>query len=509
MEVLQMKYLIKTILLFFIVLLTSCSSTHVIENTTDKPSIDIQMSSNEIITIPICTDYIPSEDTARIMNKILEDKYNIVIEYTLKKNVSQADIANFDGLVFISRDKFFEYFPNRTEIMLPMTDNLSKIEEWNYQPDRFKKAFSQFDNENWAIPASEPAQAIFPVRAYNSDMLLSLQSQTPLKIEEMAELLEKVKENYSSITPMLISGYSVLYYSADILNAFGVPVFFCGNDFSQITYDESIGGYKDIVMDDNFMKAITFMKNLYLRGLIKIAEYSDRTILKLFNEGLVFTRFGRPPVSDDEICKGFSPVYGSYLLNDDYDLSHIYHNDTPGLIVLGGETKEPQKILNALIVNFYSSQEGIRDVSYGLMELSDYKMTDDSIFKSLATQNIKFLPINISSLLDEPEYSEMFNNKQALSDLLELKMDYMISIPIANQPQNNNFYHAYVSQYVTSKEAMFKALNSLVIKYIETNMSSEEFMENYLIEMKKINAEEIINEFNKALGLTEFAYMGE
>lgn len=501
-----MKSLTKTVILFLMILLTSCSSSDVIENVTDKPSVDIQPIDNEIITIPVCADQIPSEEVAVIINEILESKYNVKFDYTLKLDITQTDVANFDGLVFLGKDKFFEFFTNRVEIMLPMTSILPEIEEWSYLPDRFQKAFTQFDNENWAVPAGEAAHTIFPIRAYNSNILSSLNRQIPSNTDELMELLSEVKENYPNVDPIMISGNSVLSDSSDILNAFGVPAFFSGRYFSQIAYNYTTGGYEDIVMDENFVKAITFIKTLYSEELVNISDYTVNTTIKLFNGGVVFSRFGMMPASDDEICNEFSPSYGSYLLNDNYELPYIYQYATTPMIVLGGKTKEPQKILGALIKNFYTNQEGVRDVSYGLAELDDYEISIKNNMKSVETEHIKFLPMNISSLLDEPEPSEAFNNKQALSDLLKEQKYYINSMPNTSQLQKNNFFHDYMAQYTMDKKVMFNVLNSLVIEYIESNISSEEFMEKYLAEMKNINAEDIINDYNKALNLKEFSY---
>jgi len=502
----------KSYLLVFLTLavvtvnITSCKSTLDSEIKIDKPVIEDTKNVTETIKVPVCFSSRQNNETDAIVNEILKDKYNLTIEYNRKPVVSEADIANFDGLVLIGYKEFFDYFPNRAKSMLPMTEFLSEIEGWKTCPDFIRQAFCQYDGENWALPLYAQAHEPFPVRVYNGDILDSLGLKKPGSIEDFTSMLEKVKENYPDVKPMMVSGNSILYYCSDVLRAFGVPVYSYGNTFSQIVYDKRAGGYVDVVMSERFMTALTYLKDLYSMNLMDITDYYENTMYKLFNGRMYFSLYGRFPVSDDMISTDFNTEYSSFLMKDDAELQQIFLDDSFMVAVLGGATEDPGKILDAFVSSFYIDESGIRDVSYGLKELVGYEMPDGNILTPEYSQGVKFLPMDTSALLDVPEFNIAFNNEKSLRITQEIKADYMNSVPGYSQPYSNDFFHAYISLYTKQKEDMANSLNNLVMEYLQNDISNEDFMDNYLKQMNDLDAEGIINSNNNQWGLVEFSY---
>ncbi len=353
----------------------------------------------------------------------------------------------------------------------------------------------------WGIIAQDRYTDL-PLRHYNMDIINALNEKIPQDISEFYELLVNLNKNYTDVSPLEIPKDSILYNLSDILNAYGVEVYRQNyNYFSQIQYSEEFARYVDITDSQAFRDTISFLKSLADEGLLKISDFSDKSIQARFSNGNVFSLYRPMPLISDDLRASFEIQYGYGLSSPEYSTASIIPYKALTVCVIGGNSQNPKKIFNRLLEAFYTNQEGNIVSSFGYPQESSYvKMGSRIIFNENYSSDNKFIPIYLPELADLQVSNTIGEGDAAFWEKLDTEGDYINSLEDSSIYSPYNSHYLKTTYFSSELYSLAKVLNDCLLEYLIGNFSEEEFYSKYEGVIKTANSRDIISRLNQYYG---------
>lgn len=266
-------------LLIIVLLIGTLSSCSI--NSDEKNSKLNPDESSEIFNLyyPIINNFIPTEDHVMMWESYMRDKhgFKIDLEYLPRKSIPTntinieklMDNSNARGFVYIERYEDLTELIKKgaiTPINYYFDSLLTSYEKIN--PDSIE-GFTDSMGDSWAFPMMGD-NLVISKRTYNKEWLEKSKMSVPENLEEFfnyAKYVAYEDPDGNGIDDTYILEYShnqILNSFMDIFRAFG-----CYPDRSNPTsYNPMKRSFENIVFNENFIEAMSFIKLLSDEGLI-------------------------------------------------------------------------------------------------------------------------------------------------------------------------------------------------------------------------------------------------
>jgi len=151
------------------------------------------------------------------------------------------------------------------DMIIPINNYIGSLSNFTHIKNSIIKNFTDSNGNIWALPTY--TCPIYTYRRYNNDLLEKLQVNIPTSIEEFEKLAKKAKSKSKDISDKGVFLFNIekpqgRTFSSlmDIFVAYGCYPNIKG--ILNIVYNQETGGYEDIVYDEKFVKALTFIRYL-------------------------------------------------------------------------------------------------------------------------------------------------------------------------------------------------------------------------------------------------------
>ena len=251
------------------------------------------------IYYPQWNEQVPSDSHVDDWEDYIRDKYSFKVDLTYTPEITDSELwsyaapgssttvrieenKNVNRLKFLSGSDGFVYVEDyetlneliRHGLIIPINSYLQEIP---YYSDISEEILSNFTNSasqaTWAFPLSNIPSSILK-RTYNKDWLNKAGMSVPENIEEFTDYAKFVKtedpdgNGLDDTYVMEFKISSVLSDFSDIFKAFGCY----SNFYETIYYNPVIEKYECMLLNKNFIEAMTYILFLYQEGYIKLTN---------------------------------------------------------------------------------------------------------------------------------------------------------------------------------------------------------------------------------------------
>ena len=432
--------------------------------------------------------YFAEEDEIVKWEEYIGDKYNYFVDLIISAdaNIIETDIdeitekTNLSGFVyniaFWQLERLIE-----ADVLMPVNDFIFDIPEYAGINSMIIAGYADRKNNIWALPFGE-LNDFLPnsTRFYNKKWLEKAGVEIPKTLDEFYSYAKYVAENdpdangindtYIDIIDM--NNITEITRSlSDIWTAFG-----CYFDMGPISYNPETGIIEDFILNESFISAVAYIKNLVDEGFIFLdySSNSDETLsYNLASSGI-------SQIDKTLGVDGFS--IGHYLsgVND----SFLIKVNSPGtsLAVLKN-TENPKKQVEALLeilkngtdsyMDFFAGIEGIQykkdGENYEIL-FPENETIPKIIFMDLTLEGFESENIMAAFESNEEEILYQQLHKQAKREANEkLPSDLAYTIP----------FDSYSSSLIYLNSDAFGAMEKLLIAIFIENKDIQDAVDEY------------------------------
>lgn len=413
------------------IVLTSC------HNTNDEHSGVIRNDEyNEVdIYFPLNKSQIPPDSYVSKWENYIIDKYNLRINLThipfgyIKQNSEEnsessidgidinmlVDLSDTSGLIMLYRYEDLIELISR-DLIMPINQYLKSGNILNRLDLNGIEVLTDLNGNTWALPLRGTDAVRYMKRTYNEEWLKKAEMEVPETIDEFFEFARYVANedpDGNGVDDTYIMDYSdeILYlYFEDIFKAFG-----CYSEgLSPFGFNPHKMEFENMILNENFIEAITFIKLLKDEQLI-------------INKDLVRKEYKVASSYKDSMNYDYvkEKVYGYFIkgLNETLLIQEDYYENCLAVLKY---TDTPGEKLEQFYNLIYSSPDSFMDLNYGIEgegyydEDSYYRAPFHPLSNNDAPHIGLYVTTNRPDLADKPiTYSE--DNKISRNQLKVIK----------------------------------------------------------------------------------------
>ena len=354
-----MKKLLSLILVITTIstILSACS----VKNDTDRQwRVGTHNKDTMYIYYPQWNHQIPSDSHVDDWEDYIEENYNFKVNLTYTPEITDIELwsyaapgssttvrieenKNVNRLKFLSGSDGFVYVKNyetlneliRHGLIIPVNGYLQDIPCYSDIGEEIIGNFtSSASQTTWAFPLSNMPSSIFK-RTYNKEWLDKAGMPVPENIEEFTDYAKYVKtedpdgNGFEDTYVMEFKIPSLLSDFSDIFKAFGCY----SNSYETIYYNPVKEKYECMLLNTNFIEAMTYILYLYQEGYIKLinTEFPSDITEGDYKTGSAFRTLPKG-ISQSEraygyYLKGYNKVKLIELQQRSYCMAVLKHTD--------------------------------------------------------------------------------------------------------------------------------------------------------------------------------------
>lgn len=494
-KVFSMKCL-KLILVVIVLFMTAygCTDSGVTDDRNSMSPLPLNIVDNND-TLSIHNFLIQKGTTLPSFIKLINDRYDIELKiHDPIESTESSVIAELDGLLYCYADSISEYMKDKVKKYYTLNDFLKNNEVFNTLPEQYRKSLEDENGDIWSLPTQQ--MFFLDRRVYDETIMDSHNLSVPTTVDELVKLLYDVRAYDSYIKLLTITQDNCLWEFKDILENYGLTVFGTRNCNGIIGWNEEAQRFEDTINNldaDALLDTIDYMRT---NSLYEIDKTDSGTAI---NNAGVFTKITTSSRKSKYMSE---PFYNHKEYIFSYESNCI-------LVPLG--TRDPEASLNLFVDTFFGSNEGN---IYGYHGERGRTVTYDDSFSL-----VNFLP---STQLVLNEDGSMYfiglvgpwlNNDYAhWSPKLDAETNER------NNQEWSEFHTLFIQKldndeievlapyknlYIDSSTAELQSytiFNNLFFRYLNEDIDRASFIDKYITEMKKLGAEEFLNNKNENVG---------
>lgn len=317
----------------------------------------------------------PSEQFVERWESYMFDKYNqkVDLDYISKNEKTEQPGIDFQELTERSGTSGFIFLDDysdlteliKRDLIMPVNFYLESIKSFKNVNAEMTESFTDSNQNTWALPLVSDSLKI-DKRTYNKEWLDKSGMPVPETIEEFykyADFVANEDPDGNGIDDTYILDYTdvnLFYYLTDIFRAFG-----CYPDrLSPVSYNPGKMKFENMILNENFIDAMIFIKTLKDNGMIINKESANRDyrVASAYSSGLL-----------DELVK--ERAYGYFLRGQNQDLL-IQEKYSETCMAVLKYTESPGDKIEWFYNMIYSNTDSYMDFYFGIENENYYDLND-------------------------------------------------------------------------------------------------------------------------------------
>ena len=467
-------------IIFILLFLVSCK-TSVEYNIIDEPKArETEITSNNPFVL-VNTRIFNEKCDYDSWSKYFENEYLLKIDiHKMNKNEPLGS-----GINIIEVSEFLKLFSDAEKLFQPL-NNLEIIDQLD---NKLLNTYKNLSGEIYCLPY-EQRSGVFFMREYNGIDGNNKFEKIPNEINEILEYLTLISTsgNYEHTLEPLYK-YDVLRPYFDFAKSFGLKINTEILPYSPVEYNYNEKYFSDIISTKNMSEFLYYFKTLYEREIIRtsISDLPHRNNnFKEFDKKNIYSIYSTNRKIQNDT------MYSTHFINSDYENIELF---LPSRVVyVVAKDYENDNGLNEFFNKVYMDNFSAISLKHGINE-NDYSIVGNEI--RLAEH---YSPTLISgSFVDSQYHVNTINYESDIKKMEAVK-------------SNANFQYKHIFTNIveniitfedrTNGTQVFDFFNIMFYNQytINDDMVVDEFIKDYIIEMKKNGAEDKINELNKMIG---------
>ena len=405
---------------------------------------------------------------------------------------------NIQGIVKLNIFQYKQLLLSNENVFLPLDNLIIQNDVLKSIPVEYHK--SMLDNSDKTMGLYYGHRYFINVRLYNEEAMNSVNHEIPNSPEELLALLRKIqikyKESDLSIMEFLENG-AVIPLN-DVFAANGCNIY---DSKYTIGWDPKLESFEDSILGANIDYILNFTKQLIDENLL--TQSNEISLRGKFADNRLFS-------TTDILTDNYLPPGRlSYHLGN--ESSTLLKNDFLEMYVVPVNMENGESTFNEFINSFYGNpllnivgKYGI-DNEYNISENLDYVTVHRN--ESYDEKGVSLIPRISDNWPNNPytilftEDSEIINqNKleaasvyyEQLNDLIARKMLAILS-PLQIIDINERYS-------LSGSEFNAEEINNMFAieytKFLKSSISTRQFIDNYILQMKKAKAEDFLDWLN-------------
>ncbi|MFO7635912.1 MAG: hypothetical protein R6W96_01225 [Clostridia bacterium] len=504
----------------------------------NKPSIpkleipDIYVLSNSTdgveMVITAMSYATPSEEYMTDFEKIIKEKYGIKLDLNVTHTFDLSGSQMADRLAGTGKSGIYLFNINSLERLyelrksnsiLPLDEYLAGNPAWEAMPEGMRSMFVLDDGNAWALTRGYQANAAG--RVYRRDYLEVLGAKIPGTLDEFYELCMRFKA-HEGVTPDENTRRALLYVNAssliDVFFANGTPIMRSHNlvNHTSILYNPFTGSYEDSMLLPAMPETLSYVKMLLQQNLMSMASAPRGSMGALrgditgMNDDRYLSGYGVIPVE----YFGDSRYVTAYGLNGAVEgaTNPLTYDYSSGFYVMGINTKDPGRVINAFVTVFYGDKEGHLLGRFGLpgttytYERSQLEVLDMAFFAgnrvSLVLENPLFSHRDFNILVPAGSPTNQQHAVDAILENLDARERYVNTglmenriIPLTPMQSYPEIFSTGIQSLLNPSSAqLFDAAFDSILR---SRTSVHDGIAEYTKNMKAMGMQNIIDRYNE------------
>lgn len=390
-----------------------------------------------------------------------------------------------DGILKVRLEMYKNAYEDRSNVFLPINEFLSSNYFTSKIPEGIMNAVTDEEGNVWALLSSHRFNT--RSRVYNKDMMEQLGQDTPETAEEFKDLLMLAKETYDcDIIRVTEDTCSEMFY--DIFAYFKSGVI---NNSYTIGWDEASQSYIDHTLTEEMYKSLQFIKDLNDAKLIEVSMGTQNIITAAYGAGNLFTT----TLLDNNglVDKYSSNCFVESKISIEIEQEQIYLYTIP----IGAT--EVEKKMGDFINTFFEDDKVNKTGRWGIEG------------KNYTYINPEFVSIDISKGIYNPDLTDCWLTNfyiYSSDDKNPEDYDYWMKNqwPKIQKDYGEGVYWVLPinrsinrGEGTENEKSIHNTFNRILFKFIEFDMSVEEFVKEYKAEMDKLGIEEYLENLNNSV----------
>ncbi|MCK5757765.1 MAG: hypothetical protein KAH14_01635 [Clostridiales bacterium] len=437
----------------------------------------------------------------------LKDEYNIELQFhdlPLDWWESPETIMNINGIVRLDEKMYRDLVISDINPFMYLNEFININDTTKALPDILLE--SVVDKSGNVVGLYVGHEYILNVRVFNEEIFKTIDGEIPKSPEELLYLLKKSKPFYSGDdeSPLKINTSHSDIPLYDLFESQGCRIY---EGSYTIGWDRTTQSYEDSILSGDIRYVLDYTRQLVNEGLLTASplyntwdDYNDN---KMFSAN---TRLLSSVTMPGELCFNLSNDKNVYVDN-------MYED----IYVIPANLKDGKAIFNDFINSFYGDRKLNIIGHYGVADNVKYSENYDNVttvtnglysadgITALIPRMTGVWPNNPYSLYRDT-YSEEIIEKVSNSSsiyyayLNELINDKLLTLnfPLYQISTGERRGSSYNQPF--QKKEINEQFRSDFIRFLEENIGTNDFINNYNIQMRKLNAEEYVDYLNERLG---------
>lgn len=450
----------------------------------DPQNLEYEWLGYEGIDLQSCNRW--SEYVLNISGtKVIYDLYDYEHPYNFGETIDS------NHMIYVDMKERLDYLIDNNKVV-PINDYLNEIKGSSVISEEALRSFTDEQGNIWALPTYIRTYYTGQI-IYRSDWMNQLNREVPFTLEEYLTLARDIKlSNYElnsekEVYIDVIQNYgNLLSQYLNIFTAYGCyPSINYYTMLPQISYNQTTNEYEDIVLNEGFIKAMTYIQLLLREGLVL--------------DGTSMTQ--EQLMENYEFCCGISNndsewLFGQYLTGDNEEQLIYQVNTVVGIAILK-DTQNIKEKLDFFINQVFHDEELLVAFNYGLIDEHIKSINGEYYIQGeLNPGSYRYFPqISVNMVTDIRRDKPLFRGGSSNEEYLKLISDGAISyakyIDVYNDiEQQTNLIYYYDERYNLPYDA------SQIAKHYENtfNRLLEEILKNDVDVETAVNS--YINDYN-------------